>query len=138
MSIYCKIRIGDNMNNLKSIRKNRKLSQLELSEAIGLPQTTYSRYERGTSKLDSDTLVKLSEYYNVSTDYLLGLIEIPLTSEQAIFIKKIQQEEDPEKIAEEFEVLLGDRVVTGKELLELLNTMKKLDEAVHGDFFKKK
>ncbi len=63
---------------------------------------------------------------------------LPLSSEQALIMKELQQEDDPSKLADRFEVQLGGRTVSGTELIELMNTLKKLDEAVHGDFFKKK
>ena len=53
-------------------------------------------------------------------------------------MRKIQNEKDPDKISKEYDVYIGDQLVTGKELLELMKTMQKLDEEVHGNFFKNK
>jgi transcriptional regulator with XRE-family HTH domain len=130
--------LGDNMKNLKKIRIKNKLSQKEMADILTVTQSSYSKYERGLVEPDYDTLIKLAEYFNVSTDYLLGLIEAPFTSEEVAFMRKIQNEKDPDKISKEFDVYIGDQLVTGKELLELMKKMQLLDEKVHGDFFKKK
>lgn len=126
------------MKNLKAARKMNNLTQKDVAEKLNVTYQTYGRYETGKIKPDPDTIIKLSKLFNVSSDYLLGLIDIPLSSDQVTFMKTIQQVEDPSKITDEFEVQLGGRTVTGKELMELMKTMKKLDDAVHGDFFKKK
>lgn len=125
------------MENLKIIRKSKKLSQKDLADILNVTQSTYSKYERGLVEPDFTTIKQLSKFFDVSTDYLLDMIEIPMSSNDTDFIRKIKNVNDPQKIAEEFEVLWGDRVVTGKELLEIMKTMKELDEAVHGNFFSK-
>lgn len=61
------------MNNLKKIRENRGYTQEELAKRIGTKQTIYSRYERGYTQLNIELIKKLSLFYNVSADYLIGL-----------------------------------------------------------------
>jgi len=124
------------MKNLREIRKIRKLTQKDVAAEIRVPQTTYSRYERGFSKIDPDSLIALAKFFDVSTDYLLGLIEVPLTSEEVSFMKRIYKENDPTVIANEFDVYIGDQKITGEKLLEIMSKMKKLDKELHGDFFK--
>ena len=126
------------MKNLRAARKLKNLTQKDVAEQLNVTYQTYGRYETGKIKPDPDTIIQLSKLFNVSSDYLLGLIEIPLSYDQTEFLKRIQQEDDPSKIAEEFEVQLGGRTVSGEELMELMKTMQKLDKAVHGDFFKTK
>lgn len=128
------------MNKLKDIRKIRNLSQSEVAEALQIPQTTYSRYERGETRLDSEMLIRLSEYYDVSTDYLLGLIEVPFSSEEVRFMKEIYKEKDLNRIAEEFEVYGEDpeKPVTVKDLKQIIDKLKELDREVHGNYFKNK
>ncbi len=57
--------------NLIELRKNKKLKQSELSEAVGYSDKTISRWENGTSVPDVTTLVKLAEFYNVSINDLI-------------------------------------------------------------------
>lgn len=54
---------------LKKIRKEKKITQEEISGYLGVKRQTYSAYERGVSVPDSLTLKKLADYFGVSTDY---------------------------------------------------------------------
>ena len=58
---------------LRDLREDNDLKQKELAEYLHIKQNTYSQYENGQRQLPIDILIKLSEYYNVSTDYILGL-----------------------------------------------------------------
>lgn len=53
------------------LRKNSKLSQEQLAEKIGVSRQAISKWESGTSIPEIDKLVLLSEYFNVSIDYLV-------------------------------------------------------------------
>lgn len=59
-------------SNLKMLRENRKISQRELSKAIGCSASTVGMYETGRRAPDYETLKKISKLFNVSIDYLLG------------------------------------------------------------------
>ena len=58
---------------LKELREDNDLKQKELAEYLHIKQNTYSQYENGQRQLPIDILIKLAKYYNVSTDYILGL-----------------------------------------------------------------
>ena len=58
---------------LKDLREDRDLTQTQIADFLGIKQTVYSRYERGFQNLPLEFLVKLSKFYGVSTDYILGL-----------------------------------------------------------------
>lgn len=62
---------------LQKLRKSRNLTQEEISDIIGVKLSTYQKYERDVISPPYDTLIKIAKYYNVSTDYLLGLQEQP-------------------------------------------------------------
>ena len=62
---------------LQNLRKSRNLTQEEISDIIGVKLSTYQKYERDVISPPYDTLIKIAKYYNVSTDYLLGLQEQP-------------------------------------------------------------
>lgn len=57
---------------LKQIRQQRKWSQKDLSKRIGVSNVSISGYESGNRYPDTDTLSKLADVLEVSTDYLLG------------------------------------------------------------------
>ena len=60
---------------IKELRKDSNLSQTGLANIIGTTQDTISLWELGKSLPDINMLIKLAKYFNVSTDYLLGLEE---------------------------------------------------------------
>ncbi len=62
---------------LKDLREDADKTQAQVAADIGLYTTTYQRYERGERELPLDIAVCLAKYYNVSLDYLAGLVMIP-------------------------------------------------------------
>lgn len=61
------------MNRLKTLRNSLNITQKELASFLGINQNTYSYWENGKVKIDSDSLSKLSNYFGVSVDYILGI-----------------------------------------------------------------
>lgn len=57
---------------LKEARKSAVLTQKEVAAVVGVNQNTYSYWENGKTKIDSESLAKLSELFGVTTDFLLG------------------------------------------------------------------
>lgn len=64
-------------DRLKALREDKGYMQRDVARDLEIAPNTLSGYERGTRNPDSITLKKLSEYYNVSIDYLLGNELIP-------------------------------------------------------------
>lgn len=60
------------MKNLKKLRENKGLSQMQLALKLGLNQNTISRYENGEREADYQTLIMLADFFDVSIDYLIG------------------------------------------------------------------
>ena len=65
------------MNRLKDIREDRDLKQEEIAKLLNISQQYYSRYELGKVELPIRHYIKLARFYNVSIDYLVGLIDFP-------------------------------------------------------------
>lgn len=65
------------MDNLKEIRERKNLTQVRLSIDMEVSQELISQYERGISLPTVSNLIKLSNFFNCSTDYLLGLTSNP-------------------------------------------------------------
>lgn len=57
---------------LKELRLEKKLTQKDLAEKLNMQNTAISKYELNERKPDTETLLKIAKYFNVSTDYLLG------------------------------------------------------------------
>ena len=58
---------------LTDLRKEYNLSQMQLAEQIGVSQSTIAKLEIGRNEATASTLAKLAAFFDVSTDYLLGL-----------------------------------------------------------------
>lgn len=58
---------------IKELREDRDLTQSQLAEVLDVTQANYSYIENGVAFLKADDVVKLSKFYNVSSDYILGL-----------------------------------------------------------------
>lgn len=57
---------------IRDLREDHDLTQQNIADLLGTSQTMYARYERAASELPIRHLLKLADYYNVSTDYILG------------------------------------------------------------------
>lgn len=72
-------------NKIKSLRNKKKLSQKEFGKVFSLAESTIGMYERDERKPDYDTLKNFADYFEVTTDYLLGRSTTPKMSEQEEF-----------------------------------------------------
>ena len=62
-------------DNLRKIRIDRKLSQMDIAEVLGTTQQVYSRYELGGNEIPVRHIITLCKFYGISADWLLGLKE---------------------------------------------------------------
>lgn len=62
-----------NYSKLKDIREDKDISQEEIAKVLNIPRSTYSMWEIGISIIPVFYLCKLSDYFNLSVDYILGL-----------------------------------------------------------------
>ena len=62
---------------LRDLREDADQKQAEIAEILGISRQHYSLYERGDRELPMHHFVTLARYYNVSLDYLAGLIDKP-------------------------------------------------------------
>lgn len=60
---------------IRNLREDNDLTQQEVAVILETSQTMYARYERGANEMPIRHLLKLAKYYDVSTDYLLGLTD---------------------------------------------------------------
>lgn len=63
-------------DQLQELRKEKKFTQEEAADKFGVKLSTYQKYERDAISPPYDILIKIADFYNVSTDYLLGRTEI--------------------------------------------------------------
>lgn len=58
---------------IRNLREDNDMTQKQVADYLGTSQTMYARYERGANEMPVRHLIKLSQLYNVSADYILGL-----------------------------------------------------------------
>ena len=111
---------------LTALRKEKKLLQADVANKIGIARATYGAYEQGNRQPDFDTLERIADYFEVSTDYLLGRTDTPALTQQDkdeaefqafannpelnVFYKELpeSQEEAVERLREIWEIIKHD------------------------------
>ena len=83
--------------NLRKIRINRNLKVQEVSDYLCCLPSVYSRYENGKREPSIDVLLKLSQLYGVSVDYLIGndeVVDTSITKNEATMIKAMRRADE--------------------------------------------
>lgn len=62
---------------IKDLREDADKSQEEIAKVIGTSQSYYAQYENGKRSIPFERIVILAKYYNISLDYIAGLIDTP-------------------------------------------------------------
>ena len=107
------------MSNLKNIREQKNITQVKLSTEIEVSQELISHYEIGQSKPNIENLIKLADYFNCSTDYLLNRTDNPMTfkymskqdSELNNLMRKYQEldKDDKKKVISYIDFLISNK-----------------------------
>lgn len=67
MELFCE--------RLKELRKEKNISQKQLADILKTNNSSVCDWERGRAQPDIPTILKIARYFNVTTDYLLGMTE---------------------------------------------------------------
>lgn len=67
----------DYRRRMREIREDKDLTQAQIGELLQKSQQGYNHIESGRAELKIDDLAKLCEFYNISADYIIGLIDEP-------------------------------------------------------------
>lgn len=62
---------------IRELREDNDYKQTDLANYLNCTQVSYSRYENGQREVPIETLIKLSDFYNVSIDYILEKSDNP-------------------------------------------------------------
>ena len=132
-------------NRIRNLREEKSISQLELAKILNIGNTTLSQYE-SDKRIPSDIVKKkIADYFNVSTDYLLGRSDIrnPYTEKGLNEMNLSEQDpkqstnkDDSEILAERFldmlidigEIKTKEDLTSGKALKILSKIFKELEE----------
>ena len=64
---------------IRGVREDRDLTQAQLGKVLNKSQQGYSHIESGRAQLKIDDLILLCKFYDLSADYLIGLIDTPVS-----------------------------------------------------------
>ena len=106
---------------IKQLRKKKGISQSELAEVIGVKNNTVSTWERGTRKPDFEALNLLSDYFEVSFEYILGS-----SDKEEARVKPTQDELDQLALS----ALADDLYDTMKKYCQLSTKSQKMIDAL--------
>jgi transcriptional regulator with XRE-family HTH domain len=108
-----------NLKILKELRTHKNITQQELADYLKVNRNAISRYETGEREPDIEMLIKISDFFEVSVDYLLGKSE-----------KKSSANAEGDKGNNRFEDDIGslspESQAKAKEYIEMLKTLDKL------------
>lgn len=109
-------------NRIKELREERGINQDTLAGFVGVSQQKISRVERNTENLGIDLLIEISDYFHVTTDYLLCLSDERRGSAQDVRLRSKM---------EEYQELIDAYEALSRRLrsfvLRLMRTMKKVE-----------
>jgi len=90
-------KLGERLNKL---RQEQGLTQQELADLFHISNSTISSYETGNRIPDVDFLLKLSKFYNISSDYIIGLSDsrLPLDIMNSTVVDQVSYQSVIEKI----------------------------------------
>ncbi len=111
---------------LSKLRIERHLSQRDLSIQLGVSSGAIGMWETNKRFPDLNMLVKIANYFNVTTDYLLGLTSIRSNNDINVIGNKISLSEDELKLVNTYRKLTSDgkQIVIGKAIdLKLTETI---------------
>lgn len=112
---------------LKELRKEKGLHQKDVAEVLGMSSTGYAGYEQGTNKPPADTLVTLARFYNVSSDYILGITDLRYTQDELDFYNAVK-DMDVDQLIKEYNMTLGDEKLDEKDERILIKLIKSFME----------
>lgn len=82
--------MDNKLSVIRELRKKQNLSMKELGALIGVSESTISLYENGKRQPDYETLIKISNFFNVSVGYLLGQENNTIDTEETLTLEEKQ------------------------------------------------
>lgn len=123
---------------LSQLRKEKGLTQEELAKALNMTRSSLSLYEIGKRDPDTDTLKKIADFFNVSTDYLLGQTDIRNQADEitdavsddpelAEFWNDLKQREDLKLLFKQ------TRNLSPKAIKQVMRIIKAIEDEENGE-----
>ena len=112
---------GNIAKNLKFFREERKITQKQLAEVLGVKHNTISTWEKGTNSIDVSLLMQICEYLNVSLDDMFGrknnditTLEMSEEERRLIFDWRKLSHDNQMKITGIIEFMFGEEAATNE------------------------
>lgn len=129
------------MNRLKSLRLENNKLQSDIGKMLGVSDRAVGNYENGKRDMSPETIIKLANYFNVSTDYLLGKSDVRKSIENINNSKKYYMCPVYGRIAAGqpnwAEECIEDRIPIDPELMNILNPEECFFLKVNGESMNK-
>lgn len=99
---------------IRELRKKKGLSQLELAEKVGCSETHLSNIETGSAKMGVDIAIRIAEYFDVSTDWILRAINPGMTDLELLSDCSPSERKYYEELFESIKMISRKHRKTGK------------------------
>lgn len=118
---------------LKKLREEMNLTQIELGKVFNISHSTINRYENGLRQPDNETLINMSNFFNVSVDYLLGISNTRNDSERVTDVlqnnAELQELWDRLKERQDLQLLFKQvKDVNSKGIQQIIRIIKAIED----------
>lgn len=111
---------------LKLLRKENNYNQKHVAKYLNLAISSYSGYENGVYEPGIDSLIKLANLYNVTTDYLLGHIDSKLSPDELLLISELELTN--EELMKKYIITVDNEELPVETLLQIIDAARSLKE----------
>lgn len=117
---------GDVRQRLTDLMKDQKVTQTELARKIGCGDSVLSRFISGqTDKLSNENIIRIARVFNVSTDFLLGITNVPDRKNYAIDELGLSAEAARNLFTEKVNTAVLNRLLESPRFAELTYTLEQ-------------
>lgn len=113
------------MQRLKELRLLLGWNMKKAAQELGIPYTTYIGYEKGEREPNSETLIKLADFYGVTIDYLIGKDDTPAHDDSDEMADVLQILRDREDLRALLQVSANNTPEQVRRLTKLIESMKE-------------
>ena len=116
-------------SRIKQLREKRGLIQEILAAELGITQQLLSKYERDITLIKVDILKRLAEYFNVTTDYLLGISDVKRDLQgQMKMNETLDQYYDLVEVYKELDEYDQEMIWSIIQIVKKINEKKKIEQ----------
>ena len=108
------------MNRIKELRTEKKMSMKEAAAALALPYTTYVGYEKGEREPNSEMLIKIATFFEVSVDYLI------CRSDSKVSIQNVIPYPTMTKVPLIGDIACGEPILAEENIVDYVNMPKEI------------